>query len=652
MKNLWKITLTAIALLSALLVLGGCGKDDPDKKPDKGTHTCVGEKWVTEKEATCQEDGSKKLVCSCGKTVKTEVIPLGNHNLVNGTCTVCGISSVTEIRTIADLQNIASNLSGSYILMNDLDLGCMEWIPIGTDYFHSFTGTFDGNNHVISNFKITSDVEYVGLFGFSKGTIKNLGLECFTVDVSRSDDVYAGGLVGYNDEGTVANCYAKGNVSSTGLYANSGGLIGYNTSSITITNCYATGDVRSTSVRGACAGGLVGSNFGNIVDCYTKGDVSSTSENSSASAGGLIGAHSSGAITNCYAEGDISSSTSSNYSDRACAGGLVGKTESSSEANSILITDCYAIGDVSSTSSPCSATYAGGLVGYNRAYTNDVDITNCYATGGVSSINSGENTSAAIDADAFAGGLVGHNDSYCGKIVISNCSATGTVSCTSSGDDSVASAGGLIGHTYGSTSASVTIVNCYSMGDVSSTNSFFSFAGGLVGRDYYGTIVNCYATGDVSASVSNTSYQASPCAGGLVGYNDEGTIATCYATGDVIACTIGTGYDTDVHARAGGLVGYHSIGNITSCYATGDVSASSTSSSVSADAYTGGLVGENYYGIITNCYAMGDVSANSTYSAYAGGLVGYHYGYYANGTIMNSYAIGNVSSTSSETSTE
>ena len=260
MKNLWKVTLWAIALLSMLLVLWGCN----------GTHICEGVNWVTEKEATCQAEGSKKFVCSCGKAVKTESIPIAPnaHNVVDGSCTLCGYLCI-EIRTVADLQNVSSNLSTNYILMNDLDLGGMEWTPIGTED-NPFTGTFDGNGHVISNFKITGDVQIAGLFGYNEGTIQNLGLESFTVDVSRSRSVYAGGLVGYS-KGTITNSYAMGDVSASASYARAGGLVGCNREG-TITNSYATGDVSASSMSTlpyAYAGGLVGyNNLGTITNCY------------------------------------------------------------------------------------------------------------------------------------------------------------------------------------------------------------------------------------------------------------------------------------------------------------------------------------------------------------------------------------------------
>ncbi len=387
MKNLWKVALCAIALFATLLVLWGCGGDkkeeDPDEKPGGGPHTCVGETWVTEREATCLAEGSKKLVCSCGKTVKTEVIPLGNHNVVNGVCTGCG-SSFIEIRTVEDLQNVASNLKGTYVLMNDLDLGGMEWTPIGT-----FTGIFEGNGHVVSNFKITGDMGFAGLFGYNEGTIQNLGLENFTIDVSLSTGYgYAGGLVGRNSNGTITNCYAIGDISSIGLYsAYAGGLVGSNEKG-TITNCYATGYVSSTSSdSSALAGGLAGFNSGTITNSYASGDVKSANSGSynSAYAGGLVG-NNSGAITNSYATGDVSSTSSK---DDAFAGGLVG-------CNNVgPITNCYATGAVSNTTSGKDAS-VGGLVGRNW----NGPITNCYATGDVVS-------SKGSGYDVFVGGLVG-----------------------------------------------------------------------------------------------------------------------------------------------------------------------------------------------------------------------------------------------------
>ena len=267
-------------------------------------------------------------------------------------------------------------LLGNYKLMADIDLGGMEWMPISV-----LLGSFDGGDHVISNFKITGDVKYVGLFGCSKGEIQNLGLENFTIDVIKNTfgNVYAGGLVGSND-GTITNCYVTGDVSVSAEDVSAGGLVGENSG--TIANSYAMGDVSvsiTTAYSESYTGGLVGANIrGTIENCYATGDVSGTSPDESAIAGGLVGVNS-GTIKSSYAMGDIDSS--------CCAGGLVGVNDDGT------ITNCYAMGDISSTSTN-SFVCVGGLVGMHYG-----TITNSYATGDVS---------ASAD-DVYVGGLVGVN---------------------------------------------------------------------------------------------------------------------------------------------------------------------------------------------------------------------------------------------------
>ena len=471
------------------------------------------------------------------------------------------VSTAYTISTAEELQSIT--LDGTYYLLNDIDLGGAEWTPIGTDS-KPFTGTIYGNGYTVSNFKITTGREYVGLFGYNEGVIQNLGVEDFTVNVSYSGDVYAGGLVGYSHSGSITNCYATGEVNATGSSsARAGGLVGSNSGG-NITNCYATGEVSATSTSSsssACAGGLAGDNDGgSITNCYATGKVSAT-DSSSACAGGLAGRNSGGSITNCYATGNVSATSTSSS---AYAGGLVGHNYSGGS-----ITNCYATGNVSATSTSSSA-YAGGLVGYNSG-----NITNCYATGNVGATST--STSSYYTYPAYAGGLVGENS------------------------------GG-------------SIKNCYATGDVSATyTSSSAYAGGLVGYNYFGSITNCYATGNVRATGSSSS---DAYAGGLAGYNDGGSITNCYATGEVSATS---SYED---AYAGGLAGYNDGGSIKNCYATGDVSASSSSYYVYDDAYAGGLVGVNSNsGSIKNCYATGEVSAtSSSSSAYAGGLVGYNPG--------------------------
>ena len=164
-----------------------------------------------------------------------------------------------KIYTAQDLSNVRNNLSGSYVLMNDIDLSGFnggEWMPIG--YFAdsignpgAFIGAFDGQGFVIRNMTITTitnDNPYIhsfGLFGYAIGAMmKNVGLEDTSIIVSSTSGIQiVGGICGYTDSSTISNCYNTGDASVT---ANSqpdkdavrlGGVCGSSVSS-TISNSY------------------------------------------------------------------------------------------------------------------------------------------------------------------------------------------------------------------------------------------------------------------------------------------------------------------------------------------------------------------------------------------------------------------------------
>jgi hypothetical protein len=189
-------------------------------------------------------------------------------------------------------------------LMADLDMSANT----GTQYniigqYPYFTGTFDGNGHIISNLTIAaSNQNHVGLFGGvgSWGQIRNLGL----INVNVSGYQWVGGLAGFSF-GTITACYATGSVS--GVYQ-VGGLAGF--SSGTITACYAADSVNSS---GSEIGGLVGSNRGAVTTCYATGSV-----RGGGNVGGLVGFND-GPITTCYATG-----TTGSFSGSSRVGGLVG----------------------------------------------------------------------------------------------------------------------------------------------------------------------------------------------------------------------------------------------------------------------------------------------------------------------------------------
>ncbi len=216
----------------------------------------------------------------------------------------------TPIFTAEQLRGISMN--GSYYLACDLDLGGMEWRPLGTEST-PFVGHFDGGGHTVSDLRITGALDHAGLFGYNEGTVEHLFALDFVID-PNNDEGYAGGLVGYNG-GRIEACYADGTVKNAHL---AGGLVGYNAEG-TIKNCFARGEVSQSH----CAGGLVGTNGGSIENCYAAASVSASSTQAAyvSAAGGLVGTNG-GEILGCFAVGAVRSSASSRS---VYAGGLVGK---------------------------------------------------------------------------------------------------------------------------------------------------------------------------------------------------------------------------------------------------------------------------------------------------------------------------------------
>ena len=198
------------------------------------------------------------------------------------------------------------------------------WEPIGyynssSDYA-SYTATFDGRGHTISNLYINrSSTNLVGLFGYLDigSNLRNLGIEGGSV----TGGDYVGGLVGSNSTGTISACYATGDASGR---QSVGGLVGSNSTG-TISACYATGNATGTANS---VGGLVGANGGTIIACYATGNASGTL----LYVGGLVGAASDDStISACYSTGDASG--------RGGVGGLVGYNLGSTVTNSYFDSD-------------------------------------------------------------------------------------------------------------------------------------------------------------------------------------------------------------------------------------------------------------------------------------------------------------------------
>lgn len=194
--------------------------------------------------------------------------------------------------------------------------------PIGENETNAFVGTYNGNSYKINNVNFhTIDGSYVGLFGYNKGTIKNvvvatqykIGSTSYNVTrtepVSANQTAYFGVLVGYNEKGGVIdNCatagyYLAGKDGKIYGYRNSevyvGGLVGFNVGAIT--NSAADLPRLSLIMNSATcyAGSFVGYNEGTIDNSYGISMIESNAPDGDTKIAGFAGYNTS-VINNSY----------------------------------------------------------------------------------------------------------------------------------------------------------------------------------------------------------------------------------------------------------------------------------------------------------------------------------------------------------------
>ncbi len=547
----------------------------------------------------------------------------------------------TPIATKEDLNAVRNDLSGKYYLINDIEFSDADfavggdfynngqgWIPLGVDSAHAFAGAFDGNGFAIKNLYVNVKGDSnvcAGLFGYSKGTVQNLGLENADISaktVSYSSFSYVGGIVGFCSFGTVNNCYYQGQICAASPQNSiAGGIVGVAFGSSKVSNCYNTGSVNSDSSARAKAGGIAGSVSGSssyVSNGFNLGSVSS-GDSSDSYAGGIVGDCSSATVSCCYNVGTVSG---------RYPGGMIGLWESGSLSHCYYLEQCSkGVGKGADSGKMCSfddmkkqeafagfdferiwcfdasnrypcpvlrelgapvwgveentVEFAGGtgvpwdpfLVGTKEHLNHIRNYPDCHFNLTDNLIF--DDTDFSPEGDFYNGGSgwepigTSEDQSFSGTFngnghVIENLYVN--MNC------SVDSYGGLFGFSTGEIK-NLGMVNPDIT--VSTTEiSIDAFAGGIVGYSR-GDVTNCYNTGKISANR----------AGGIVGHFFSGTVSKCYNIGTVTA-----------EGEAGGIAGYSS-GNIISCYHVGGVAPSSSYAQI------GGIAGASY-GETDSCYYL------------------------------------------------
>ena len=233
--------------------------------------------------------------------------------------------------TSADgLMNVAELVNGGKTDINitldkNIDLTGKGWTPIGTSFDNSYKGTFDGGGHTITGLTVTTNDQFVGLFGYLNraGMVKNVVMEGIQI---TSNHMFGctGGVVGYS-WGTIENCSVSGSVSGTDCV---GGVVGSQKAG-SIIGCSSSATVKGKHY----VGGVAGEKWGTMTACYATGNVTlEIASQKNNFGGGVVGLNGGSRVLACYATGNVTSTGSS--TGKVHIGGFLGN-------NYTTVTACY-----------------------------------------------------------------------------------------------------------------------------------------------------------------------------------------------------------------------------------------------------------------------------------------------------------------------
>ena len=228
------------------------------------------------------------------------------------------------------LLNVAELVNGGKTDINitldkNIDLTGKGWTPIGTSFDNSYKGTFDGGGHTITGLAVTTNDQFVGLFGYLNraGTVKNVVMEGILI---TSNHMFGctGGVVGYS-WGTIENCSVSGSVSGTDCV---GGVVGSQKAG-SIIGCSSSATVKGKHY----VGGVAGEKWGTMTACYATGNVTlEIASQKNNFGGGVVGLNGGSRVLACYATGNVTSTGSS--TGNVHIGGLFGDSYTT-------VTACY-----------------------------------------------------------------------------------------------------------------------------------------------------------------------------------------------------------------------------------------------------------------------------------------------------------------------
>ncbi len=262
------------------------------------------------------------------------------------------IESAEDLAKLAANVNFAStdtSYAGKFFKLTcDIDMNDKKWTGIGngnTDK-NIFSGSFDGDGHVIFNLQL-KDAQYSGVFGAvgMGATVKNLGIVSGEVSLTNGR---TGSLIGcVLGNVTVSNCFSWANIKYNGN-GHTGGLIG-----VMMNN------------------GAAESNTRLIKDCYYSGTFQSGTGGSNPSKnyafGGIVGAYwdSTSVFENCYFNGKMEITTYTTTVDSAyqhAIGAIAGGAAHAVATTVSTFTNCKVGGTITHTNAKADfSTYVTGM---------------------------------------------------------------------------------------------------------------------------------------------------------------------------------------------------------------------------------------------------------------------------------------------------
>lgn len=353
-----------------------------------------------------------------------------------------GIGSARDLQDFVEACNKGEsvqpwcNADSVVVLTADIDMAKAKKFP----QVQSFNGKFDGQGHIIKNWKATG-----GLFKKvdAKGVVRGIVIDasCSMKVTSKGDEFQFGYIADFND-GVIRDCVNYGSITHKCDFALSpiyiGGIVGYN--HMAVYNCQNHGTIFSDVSGDAkeeinlSVGGIVGGARGKatvdsqVTDCQNTGSISAVSNLISVFVGGIAGNPNRSNVKYCINRGpvkaDIRETEDGKTTGVARVGGICGQTK-------IDIIRCRNYAEVKATGA-CGG-YVGGIVGMPHEA---LVVADCNNYGTV--IASGEQTS-------HAGGIAGN----IGRPVhVHGCTNYGSVRFDGVSSRTRSTAAGIVGNIY------------------------------------------------------------------------------------------------------------------------------------------------------------------------------------------------------------